>query len=531
MILGLYRAAAYLGEPIIRVLSMTARYRDIVLDGGSLTVLNDRLILTPPTVTAGWPQPDVVLVSLVCDDLDITDRVQENGVENPPPGHYRALWNAANGRAADVTASAGLTLADAGETVLRRRFYPVGMGIIFYDPAIETGSPATAVSGSDAVRIEGGLVAIDTDRLPVGDLVLKVTSGGATCDLPLSLSEIAIDYDGQSMVGISYPADTPADAAITYSPVGGIYDGEIIAFTPADLVRPYSAIPPAMPVLSSDAGSAGVADAGDTLGRGRAGLWVFLGDMPEITVALHDESGICKADFAAGDYVATGTENTALFTRETAGGVMADSPAIVVAAVQQDPPQTLKRRDEFLGAAGSDLATYTGESGIGWRGIGAALDGNGAAQSAVSTGSGVFFVERLDDLGTDYAVEAEMRMFNPGTNDGLGLAVRIQPPGGAPDYVRGYYARHNGSEWSIFSRNSASSFTRIEDASFNTTYAAGELLRMRLECRGNLFRLYENGVLILSCTDAANRYPTGRGGVCTRASAGFKFENFHAEAL
>ncbi|MGN7870564.1 hypothetical protein, partial [Paracoccus sp. 22332] len=80
------------------------------LSGGALDLVDGDLVLVPPTVTAGQPDPQVVLTSLTRDGASVLDEVEDGRIADAAPGVYEAVWTASNGVDPDATAVASLTI-------------------------------------------------------------------------------------------------------------------------------------------------------------------------------------------------------------------------------------------------------------------------------------------------------------------------------------------------------------------------------------------------------------------------------------
>ncbi|MGR3758107.1 MAG: hypothetical protein ACU0AT_12870, partial [Tranquillimonas sp.] len=118
--------------------------------------------------------------------------------------------------------------------------------------------------------------------------------------LAVTFEAIAFSYDGADSVIVSYPADTPADGSIGFTPTGGEQDGRAITFTPADLDgladgAGFAALAPLVSI-AADGGTAGSVDAGDTIALDTPALYLYGGTEPTISYSAHDDGGVVEAD-------------------------------------------------------------------------------------------------------------------------------------------------------------------------------------------------------------------------------------------
>ncbi|VDS09235.1 hypothetical protein PARHAE_02427 [Paracoccus haematequi] len=120
------------------------------LSGGALDLVDGDLVLVPPTVTAGQPNPQLVLTSLTRDGADVLDEVEDGRIADAAPGVYEAVWTASNGVDPDATAVASLTIA----------VIPPGSITVESDGTISITLPDSATAPFD-VRIAGEVVTID----------------------------------------------------------------------------------------------------------------------------------------------------------------------------------------------------------------------------------------------------------------------------------------------------------------------------------------------------------------------------------
>ena len=197
--------------------------------------------------------------------------------------------------------------AAAPPAVLTSRAYPTGFGTLTYDISaqIPGAEKATgwAVSGPNAITIADGVLSFNSDAIQPGALTLTGRAEGADNDawtLAVTFEAIAFSYDGADSVIVSYPADTPADGSIGFTPTGGEQDGRAITFTPADLDgladgAGFAALAPLVSI-AADGGTAGSVDAGDTIALDTPALYLYGGTEPTISYSAHDDGGVVEAD-------------------------------------------------------------------------------------------------------------------------------------------------------------------------------------------------------------------------------------------
>ena len=245
-----------------------------------------------------------------------------------------------------------------------------------------------------------------------------------------------------------------------------------------------------------------------------AGVLTVSGQWHDVEVPIPGATGLTYTR-QAGDhpvYVETATDAN--------GSRTASADAGATVAIGAAP-------DTFTAPDGTRLAAYVGESGIGWGAANNAVIEDGALRNASS--SGVRLQARLADLAADQFAEADIVTGASGSSQHTGVAVRI-----GVDGSNGYCARMGTRAVVMRLDNNVTTFinTNAGPGIPGTDRAAGTPVHMRLEAEGDTIRLYLDGVLVWSGTDAT--HATGRAGIMANGVSertGSYLLNFHAGEL
>jgi hypothetical protein len=185
--------------------------------------------------------------------------------------------------------------------------------------------------------------------------------------------------------------------------------------------------------------------------------------------------------------------------------------------------------DTFTDADGTLLQNHTGEIGASWTKYpGYANDavitsnrlrGNGAADSEFYYASGL-------PPAADYDVEVTFKVVTLLAGDSPTFMARADT-GVAPGNDTYYYVQyqHDTGNW-VLGKAVAGTFSEL--GTFSQSYSAGDAPVAQLELRGSTLRLFLDGTLRISASDAALGAP-GRVGVSLYNSDGTA--GYHIEAI
>ena len=246
-----------------------------------------------------WLLDGVAIAGQTGNTLDTTGRVGVITTQD--------IWTNSEGTATGTSDAVTTTLAQPDPIVIAARAYPTDFGTLDYNifDQIPGAAKATGwtVNGSNAITIADGVLSFNSDAIQPGALTLTGRAEGADNEawtLAVTFEAIAFSYDGADSVIVSYPADTPADGSIGFTPTGGEQDGRAITFTPADLDgladgAGFAALAPLVSI-AADGGTAGSVDAGDTIALDTPALYLYGGTEPTISYSAHDDGGVVEAD-------------------------------------------------------------------------------------------------------------------------------------------------------------------------------------------------------------------------------------------
>ena len=243
-----------------------------------------------------WLLDGVAIAGQTGNTLDTTGRVGVITTQD--------IWTNSEGTA---TGTSDAVTIHTDPIVIAARAYPTDFGTLDYNifDQIPGAAKATGwtVNGSNAITIADGVLSFNSDAIQPGALTLTGRAEGADNEawtLAVTFEAIAFSYDGADSVIVSYPADTPADGSIGFTPTGGEQDGRAITFTPADLDgladgAGFAALAPLVSI-AADGGTAGSVDAGDTIALDTPALYLYGGTEPTISYSAHDDGGVVEAD-------------------------------------------------------------------------------------------------------------------------------------------------------------------------------------------------------------------------------------------
>jgi uncharacterized repeat protein (TIGR01451 family) len=172
-----------------------------------------------------------------------------------------------------------------------------------------------------------------------------------------------------------------------------------------------------------------------------------------------------------------------------------------------------------IGAAGADLSSRAGELGATWTNWGAPY---GVTTTLVlsnetrvrKSGTGFnYYRASATPASADYAVEMDVYVKSLVTGDKAGVVGRFDPAGGGlEDWYEASYDVTTGSWVLRKSVNQTLANLTTGGASAPQTLTANQAYRLRLEMIGTSIKLYVDGVLKVSGTDASVTL-AGKGGV------------------
>lgn len=176
-----------------------------VLAGGAIEIDGTDIVLVPPQITAGQPDPALDLTSLTRGGIDVRTEIVDNRISDAAPGVYVAVWTADNGVGQAAVRTASLTKAAApppsvapqmtGGSLSRQ-----GADLVITQPTVTAGNPAPTVG---LVLTRGGQDVLDEvvdDRIvaaPQGDYLAVWTAAngvGTNATRTASLT-VATDWD------------------------------------------------------------------------------------------------------------------------------------------------------------------------------------------------------------------------------------------------------------------------------------------------------------------------------------------------
>jgi hypothetical protein len=191
---------------------------------------------------------------------------------------------------------------------------------------------------------------------------------------------------------------------------------------------------------------------------------------------------------------------------------------------------TANSGDSFTDTAGTALTAHTGEVGAGWTqygGTSGAVISAGNALRKTGTSNLAYYSSYLPSTA-NYAVEADL-VVKSNTSDGAGLDGRRDPtPGSGTTYDARYDG--NAGAWELL-KNVGGSASMLDTAA--QTLTVGATYRLRLDMFGTAIRMYVDGVLVCSATDASIT-AAGRAGIqlglpsspATTDTTGMHLDNF-----
>ncbi|MGN7870960.1 hypothetical protein [Paracoccus sp. 22332] len=130
------------------------------LSGGALDLVDGDLVLVPPTVTRGRPDPQLVLVSLTRNGATVMDELAGDRIPDAAAGDYVALWSAGNGVGQPATRTASRTVAVISLPEVTLTLTPVVPALSEEAPIgtvvarISTDATTVVLSGADADLLE-----------------------------------------------------------------------------------------------------------------------------------------------------------------------------------------------------------------------------------------------------------------------------------------------------------------------------------------------------------------------------------------
>lgn len=199
------------------------------LSGGALDLVDGDLVLVPPTVTAGQPDPQLVLTSLTRDGADVLDEVEDGRIADAAPGVYEAVWTASNGVDPDATAVASLTIAAPAQPTI----VVSPENILRIDNL--TGPTPLTVTAPDryAGAYAPGAADLETGPQPLADIVLRTVSGAPAAvgqSLVLDLGPWESQHPQVQIASIRYRAgDTILGTASTLAITSALAGQSIVA--------------------------------------------------------------------------------------------------------------------------------------------------------------------------------------------------------------------------------------------------------------------------------------------------------------
>lgn len=147
------------------------------LAGGSLSMNGNDLVITPPTITAGSPDPTLTLVSLTRDGADVLAEISDWRIADATPGAYAARFVASNGVDPDAPVNLTFTVPLRTMTATRSHAQPeVGQTITWTFSAAPDG--VTATLGGSAITVTGSGTEYSVTPATVGELIVTATKAG-----------------------------------------------------------------------------------------------------------------------------------------------------------------------------------------------------------------------------------------------------------------------------------------------------------------------------------------------------------------
>ena len=314
-----------------------------------------------------WLLDGVAIAGQTGNTLDTTGRVGVITTQD--------IWTNSEGTATGTSDAVTTTLAQPDPIVIAARAYPTGFGTLTYDISAQipgaANSTGWAVSGPNAITIADGVLSFNSDAIQPGALTLTGRAEGADNEawtLAVTFEAIAFSYDGADSVIVSYPADTPADGSIGFTPTGGEQDGRAITFTPADLDgladgAGFAALAPLVSI-AADGGTAGSVDAGDTIALDTPALYLYGGTEPTISYSAHDDGGVVEADITFPWTAPSGMSGSLSIVADDGFGNTAASVAIPIVSGGGDLPATFTTFESQ--PDGTDIKAMSDATGRNW---------------------------------------------------------------------------------------------------------------------------------------------------------------------
>jgi hypothetical protein len=182
--------------------------------------------------------------------------------------------------------------------------------------------------------------------------------------------------------------------------------------------------------------------------------------------------------------------------------------------------------DSFTDAAGTDLASHTGEVGATWTrhgiGVASAMLVTDVNRVRVATVTALYYASGVP-ASADYEVSADFTCLSTGTVTGH-ISGRT-----STSVDTRYMVRHGGTAWQLFSVG-AGSYTSI--GSFTQSLSVGVTYAVKLSLVGTAVKVFIDGVQQISVTNSVAT-AAGRGGLgatsssnSTTNSTGVHIDNF-----